>query len=123
MRRLGRVASHVVPAAYEVPAVPDDERQLFAGTGAALQSDVVDGLELVSSAAAIAAFRSSGFLVVEEAFSAQQVADALAGITAIARRENVGFVHRMENPHAEVETRGKISSNAPLDWSFRRGWL
>lgn len=119
MRRLGRVAAHVRPVAeaYHTPAglpgsqepvaaIPDDERwRLYAGTGSARPKEIVKCLGSVGSAAAIAAFRSSGFLVVENAFSPQQVAGAVAGITAIARRENPFFAHRMDNPDPEIETK------------------
>lgn len=114
-RRLWRVSSHVLLGrccargqpvsssehyARTSFSVPESDRleALFTGVGAPRAAEVVSGLSAVSSAAAVAQFQKSGFLVVEHAFQLSEVASALDGISAIARRRVPAFNARMDHP-------------------------
>ena len=135
--RLGRVSSHVLVSCRctgetvtepnltphpplisrrEQREVPEGERlqRLFTGTGAPLPEEVVSGLAAVSSQAAMAQFRESGFLVVEDAFSPSEVAAALDGIADIAARKVAGFNERMDHPKMSAE----LSSDEDIAPSF-----
>ena len=149
-RRLGRVVAHVsstptsaaeqqqgggdAAPALEVPpglpgsrepgaSIPDNERltRLFTSNGRPHPTECVGGLQAVSTAAAVAQFNEFGFLVVEQAFSPSEIADALAGITAISRREVAAFNERMDNPSLPDLT--PDTSTAPTFYENRESMI
>lgn len=148
-RRLGRVVAHVSSTptsaaeqqqgggdapALEVPpglpgswepgaSIPDNERltRLFTSNGRPHPTECVGGLQAVSTAAAVAQFNESGFLVVEQAFSPSEIADALAGITAISRHEVAAFNERMDNPSLPDLT--PDTSTAPTFYENRESMI
>ena len=95
-------SEHCVRPSFSVPESERLER-LFTGAGAPRATEVVSGLSAVSSAAAIAQFQKSGFLVVEHGFQMPEVASALDGINAIAGRRVPGFNARMDRPDSAAE--------------------
>ena len=100
----------------EQQEVPESERlqRLFTGTGAPVPAEVVSGLAAVSSQGAMAQFRESGFLVVEDAFSTSEVAAALDAIADIAARKIAAFNERMDQPEMSAD----LTSDADVAPSF-----
>ena len=91
------------PPHPDMAAVPDEERAatLFADRSSPARADEapVSGLAAATSDEAIARYHRTGWLVVEDAFSAEAIAAALAGVSAIARRENPDFCAAMDAPY------------------------